>query len=99
MQILHPDPSAGNWPGLVQQLLEVCYFSGSFEMLWTPSTAPIRGSGWVTLALSRRLALGATTSTFFCALPIANTLIKEQHRLKRLVQRDFRPRPGQIWRH
>ena len=31
------------------------------------STALIRGSGWATLAVSCRLALGATTSIFYCA--------------------------------
>src|SRR5947208_15359891 len=32
--------------------------------LWTLSTATHRGSGWVALAVSRCLALGATTSIF-----------------------------------
>lgn len=39
--------------------------SGRVVLLWSHSTA-VRGSGWAALALSRCLALGATTS-FFCA--------------------------------
>ena len=46
--------------------------SARLSKLWTLSTATHRGSGWVALAVSRCLALGATTSIFLRHLRLAD---------------------------